>query len=445
MSRESCRVGRWRLALVLAGLGCWAAVPAQPSPARLPQPLTLADALSLADAAHPDLARKQAALDLSRAEQDAATSAGDASLSLVARARWVDPPSVAADQSPGDHQIGLVLSKRLYDFGQTEAREAAAGAEVLRREALLTDARQQRRITIMQRFFDVILADLRYARDNEAMAVAYVNLDRLRDRHKLHQISDIDLLGAEADYQKLLRSRTASASAQRSTRAKLALAMNRPEQLPGDLAAPDLAGAWRELPDVSQLQARALASNPRLRALREQLLAATRRLEAARAAANPVIRGELETSAYSRTLGSYDHWRAGVILEVPLYTGGRVKAEIAQRQAEIADARAQLAQGEMDVRQAVLDLWLDLDTLRVQKGEAKAEADFRDLYLDRSRALYEMEVKADLGDSMVRTTGAQLYEAQTTYAAALAQARLDALMGVEPEAMVTNLLKGAAR
>ena len=127
---------------------------------------------------------------------------------------------------------------------------------------------------------------------------------------------------------------------------------------------------------------------------------------------------------------------------MPIYSGGRTAADVARRRAEVSEARAELARQELEVRQAVLDLWLELNTLYVQREKVAALSVYRDLYLDRSRALYEMEVKTDLGDSMARTTEARLRRAEVEYQIALAWARLDAVLGVEPETLVANALKG---
>jgi hypothetical protein len=48
-------------------------------------------------------------------------------------------------------------------------------------DALLPPAAAQR-LEIMQRYFDVLLADLSYMRDNEAMAVGYIQFDRAEAR-----------------------------------------------------------------------------------------------------------------------------------------------------------------------------------------------------------------------------------------------------------------------
>ena len=110
-------------------------------------------------------------------------------------------------------------------------------------------------------------------------------------------------------------------------------------------------------------------------------------------------------------------------------TCGSVKADIARQVASLHEATADLKNEEMKVHQAVLETWHLLDTLQIERQQMKALRDYRDLYLDRSRALYEMEVKTDLGDSMVRISDAQLKLAETKFKTALAQARLNSLLG----------------
>ena len=82
-----------------------------------------------------------------------------------------------------------------------------------------------------------------------------------------------------------------------------------------------------------------------------------------------------------------------------------------------------------DVSQAILEVWGELQSLKVAQQSAQAETEFRDLYLDRSRALYELEVTSDLGDAMVKTTAVRYQTMKTNFMMALAWARLDALLG----------------
>ncbi len=422
-----------RLRFIPAGLGtclmlCTAmAFAVEPSP--LPDPLTLDYALSLADEADPALEQAQADVEIARAGVMAADARTGVNVSVEGRLRWIEPADVTPDTSHDDNKLSLFVRKNLYDFGRSNALEAAASAELAGREQLVLDGRQQRRLAIMRRYFEVLQADVEFARDDEAMAVAYVDLDRLRQRRDLGQASDLDVQAKESEYQQVRRKRYMSESRMRATRAQLAIVLNRPGQLPANLAAPDLPQLKRELPDYQALLDKALADNHRLLALRERVKAAQQMLDAAYAGRRPQLNGELEASSYSRSIGSNDKLRAGIYIDVPLYDGGTTSSAVARRQAELYKVQAQLTEAERDVRQAVLDQWLELSNLKSRIDEAAALRNYRELYLDRSRAIYEMEVKTDLGDAMVRLSEAQLAQDTARYAVALGWERMDALTG----------------
>lgn len=395
-----------------------------------PEPLTLDFALSLVDEAHPELLLARSDNALAAAGLQAASAEDDIDISIEGRLRWVDP-LVNGEGVIDDHKVSLFLRKKLYDFGRDSALRDAAGGEVAARELRYMGIRSQHRVAIMQAFFDVLLADHDYGRDNEAMAVAYITLDRLRNRQELGQASDIDVLEQESAYQAVRYRLTQSEARQRTTRSRLASLLNRPGMLPSELARPKLAFPPEKIADYQPILETALANNPTLRALQQQLDAAARRVEAARAQRMPTLAAELEASDYTRELGSNDRWRAGVTLSVPLYTGGRVDAAIAREQAQLYAVQAQLGSAQNEIRETLLELWLELQKLKVERQRAKSDLDYRELYLDRSRANYEMEVQADLGDAMVRMSEAQLALIKSEFQTALVWERLQALVGAD--------------
>jgi outer membrane protein TolC len=395
----------------------------------LPDPLTLEFALSRVDTEHPDMLRAQADVDIARATEQRAEADQGIQTTLEGRLRWVDPSSIAPTNQHDDNQISLLVRKKLYDFGKSDASIASAKSSLKSQEWLYTSSRDQRRIDIMQAFFNVIIADLLYARDNEAMATAYVNWDRSRDRNKLGQISDIQLAEAEYHYQQARNVRYASDVKRRVQRSALANLLNVPGQLPANLVTPKLPVIERKLPEVDTLMALARQQNPRLQAIREEVEAAQQRLQAARAGNKPVIQAELEASEYSRDLGSRDPFRAGISIQVPLTTGGAVDAEIAQQRAAWLKSQANLRKTQMDIEQRVLELWQAIYVLNAGVEKSKVYSDYRDLYLDRSRGLYELDVKADLGDAMVQFSDARYQTYKTMFDLALAWAKMDALIG----------------
>lgn len=395
----------------------------------LPEPLTLDHALSLADALHPDLLLAAADRDIAQAQHDRSAAAYGFNASLNAGAFWVKPSIAARDQSHNDSQVSLLLTKRLYDFGQTRASIAAADAQLTSRQLLYTDTQQLHRLTILERYLDVLRADLEFRVQDEVMATAYVRLDRARDRQELGQVSDIDRLGAESLYQEARTARYRAQADQRTRRVQLAEALNRPGQLSITLAEPSLRVVTLEPPDLAKLNIDVLQNNPRLLALRASAEAARARVQASRALDRPVITGRVRASEFERQTSSTDPWSVGVQLDVPLYTGGRSSADRALARAELQRSEAELARAELTLRQDVQSLWEEIRVLRASREETQTRMDYRELYLDRSRALYDMEVNADLGDAMIVSSQAHQRQAELDYRLLLNWARLNALRG----------------
>ncbi|MFW5452284.1 TolC family protein [Thioalkalivibrio sulfidiphilus] len=396
---------------------------------RLPSPLTLSDALVFADDEHPAVAQGRAGVLRGEAERLAAESANDLAVGIRLNARWVDPNERAPDQGNNDSQAILRLSKPLYDFGRSSNARAAAETALRGQQEQHLSLVARQRMEIMRRYFDVLMADLAYARDNEDMAIAFIAFDRAQNRNELGQVSDIDLYALQERFQESRLRRLATLQETRSARNRLALALNRPDQVPSDLINPALPGNDRALPEIEEIYALAEAGNRRLASLRLEAEAASQRIAARRADRRPVLSLEAEATHYERVLGSRDPLAAGLVLDIPLYSGGRVDAGVAREQANLYDVQARLRQHELDLRQAVLETWLEIQRLRTQRDHARATADYRDLYLDRSRALYELEVATDLGDAMTQQSAAMLFTAQTEFELALAWERLALLTG----------------
>ena len=395
----------------------------------LPEPLTLEYALSLPQGQYPALQRMNANIQKALAGEQLIDASDDVDFKLEGQLRWIDPSVVSTNQSSDDHRLGLIASKTLYDFGRQETQLSAANDDVQSQRLSYQNAIEEHRIEVMRRYFDVLLADLQFSRYNEEMAVAYIQWDRMKQRRRLKQAIDVDVLKLETEYQKIRRLRYSSEAMQRQTRAKLAAVLNHPGQLSSTLAQPDLPVLKNKLPEVEQLQQEALKNNLGLRVLRKKLEAAQQRVLAARRAYGPMLTGKVEAFTYSRVVASSDTWRAGVTLDVPLYTGKRNSAAVAQAKANEYQIQAEVKEREYNISQAVLETWLNIDTLRIQRQEMHTRANYEDSALDQSRSLYELEIKADLGMSMVRVSEAEYLVKQTDYKMAIAWERLKLLTG----------------
>jgi len=89
----------------------------------------------------------------------------------------------------------------------------------------------------------------------------------------------------------------------------------------------------------------------------------------------------------------------------------------------------QIALIKMNLRQQILELVLRLNVLNAAVTRAESESYSRDLDLEMSRSLYEMEVKASLGRSMTLQSKARMQEERINYCVTLAWAQLNALQG----------------
>ena len=209
------------------------ALAVEPEP--YPEILTLEYALAQASGTHPQLQIAASKIDRNRALSDEVDAQIGLQSQLSARLRWIDPPAIAPDQSRDDHWVSLSIDKSLYDFGRHSAQVAASKAAILSAEQEYRATENQQRITILTAYFDVLLADQAYARDNEDMSMGYVHMDRVRQRNELGQLSDIELTAARSEYQASRVRRYRSSVAQRTTRSRLANVLDRPGQLPGEL------------------------------------------------------------------------------------------------------------------------------------------------------------------------------------------------------------------
>ena len=404
--------------------------------------LTLEQALASIEAPHPDWQAAQAERDSAIADRDLAASRTDSSINfegiLRSGAESTPPNTVASDNS-----VRLTARKTLYDFGRSSAATEAANAELNAREADLITARERRRLEVMTRYFDVLIADMQYTADNELMAVVYVGFDQGRDNFTAGKISAVDLAGLETRYQDVLVKRTLSAQRQRITRALLANAMNRPGDLPGDLVDPKLESNNRKLPEYDSLINIMLENNPRLLAQREMLAASQQRLQSLRAEKGPTLDAELQAADYSRTALTRDNLSAGLILSWPLYQGNRTDSRVAKEYAQLNKVQANTDKLKMDITQSLLETYLEIVQLQSSgRSAALKQVEHRDLVLERSRGLYEMELKSNLGTSMTDTVEANMRVRRNEYQLALSFARLEAILGKPLEAKNINSKPG---
>jgi outer membrane protein TolC len=395
----------------------------------LPVPLTLQHAIEVAEMqSNPAMQLADSRLDLVNARKELLLSESGLNITAIAHLRAVEPSDISINRTNNDSRAQLLAKKKLYDFGYTEARESAAQSDIQSQQWLTVDATQKHLLDIIDKFNAVLVADKGYVLKNEEMTLAFLRYDKARDRHELGTVSDIDLMELETAYRVLLQERKVMEQKQRLSRKSLALALNRPDEPPSELNEPEV--VWeKELPSLDAVLEKALSSNPSLQAAREAVNSANRKLEAAQAKDNPVLHGEMSVADYHRETGSTHKAIAGLILEIPLYTGGKNKSDVALARASLREAQANLRLIELAVRESVMELVLRLETLKADMQAQQVSEEYGELYMDKNRALYELEVASDFGDAVVRVSKVILKKLQTKLDFLATEAQLAALQG----------------
>ena len=103
---------------------------------------------------------------------------------------------------------------------------------------------------------------------------------------------------------------------------------------------------------------------------------------------------------------------------------------MAKEYAQLSKVHAILDKLKMELTQSMLETYLDIVQLQsVGRGAALKQVEHRDMVLERSRGLYELELKSNLGTSMTDTVEANLRVRRNEYLLALNFVRLEAMLG----------------
>jgi len=405
--------------------------------APLPEPLTLAAALGTAqNEAHYDLVAIDQRLQAIRAELGIEQGDNGFSLDLIGRIRQVGLSEVArsvddvdnVDDSGNDNAASLILSRPLYDFGLQDSRENQFALQLQALEYQKRLLIEQRRLEIMEKYFAVLNADNHFISENESLAMGFIHYDNAVQDQELGLVAELEVLRLQAEYEVIRQQRFLAEHQQRLARAMLAEAMGYPEALPSELEVPEI-NPDRALPDdFDALVSQALVYSLEAFAAQANSQAAQAAIGIAAATDNPSLDLQLEVSSYERDSRLRDDWRAGLYLEIPLYSGSS-PARLDLANAKHRQALANQQQVQSHLRLEVLELWQKIQQLKLTIQGRSIEQDYRDKYLERSRAEYELEFKSDLGDSMVLYSRSSSERLQALYAFELAYQRLTALVG----------------
>ncbi|VAW91494.1 hypothetical protein MNBD_GAMMA22-2749 [hydrothermal vent metagenome] len=406
------------------------------APKPLPEPLSLEYALGLSKNINEDLAFRIAEKNEILLDKSLADAQDGFNLSVEGRATRVERRNSFFSYIVDEQKLALRLTKSIYDFGNHKHTVNASDKLLDSNSLLYLNEIYSRQIKIMAAYFDILLADLRFHRNNENMAIAFISWDNSRKELELGKNSDLEVEKNHSEYQRVRRERFESENNQRQTRNRLANLMNSSGQLPASLATPSVSSRLKKYPEIEKLTKKAFENNLELRALRKKIESVQSSVRALQSKMKPQINFESEAIAYANELSrnsfSRENWNVGVVVGMPIYDSGEMDSQVAKVRVEIYRLETLIAQKKMNIQHELLSLKLKLDTLRFERDEADAFNEYSELFLDEKRALYELEVKSTLGTAMVQISDAQYGVAKSLYETLLTWAKIDLLVGDEP-------------
>jgi outer membrane protein TolC len=383
------------LALVLS-----AALPLRAQePVRPGRPLSVEEALSLATARSEQVTIAGAGVDRARGQQLQAKSQyypqlnASANYSRALASEFEDafggassdttttPPDSAGgggidfSELPfgrkNTYQFNLSLSQNLFAGGRIRAQNRVANASRTTAEIALAEAKAQVTLNVAQAYYDASLADRLAGIAEETLAQAERTLEQARLARQVGNQSEFELLRAQVarDNQVpvVIQQRSARDLALLRLKQLLDLPADEPITLTTTLLADTLLPVAGYAPaDIDVRQADSLSrSAVRQAAAGVQIREAS--LDISQAQRWPSL---ALTSNYTRVNYPVDllpqfndlrtNWTLGLNMQVPLFTGGRIKGDEVIAEANVTEARATLQRTKelaaLDTRSALQDL-----------------------------------------------------------------------------------------
>ena len=399
------------------------------APVPLPTIMSLGQSLTLADAHHPRILRRAAEVQAGQAALQRTELDDRWTFDIELTARTAELNNLDLGYLD-DSRAKFIVSKLIWDFGRSADRFESAGLGIESAQIGLEYAQRMQRIQIMTQFFQVLAADHKFYADNEAMTLAFGPFSRADERReRFGSVSELEVMEKRVAYFDELNLRNQSLREQRSSRLKLALAMGRPQAQPDSLIEPDLSAYERDLPDFDDLLEKVLAASPIIRQKNLQLEQLKSTESQISSGEKPRVYLDLQAATYAQKRRFRDRGRASLTLDIPLFAGGVTAIEHADLLARIAAKEADVLALDYQIREQVLEWVQHLEMLNQEIGQHAQNLEYRERALDKSRLLYEMEVRAEIGQAQADMAKLLWLDAQAKYQRALIWEQIDAVLG----------------
>ncbi len=393
---------------------------------KLPNPLTLGYTLTLAKNLNLDEKQQQINIELNEIElksyQDNYEPTFDIDLQLAGRDNQI---------SSNNYSHGFVKINKLLFDQNTQIAQYAANNQLKSAKFTMKQIQDNKILQVMRAFFNIILADMRYQTTLERLALSAVRADHVQDDFDVQDASEVELLEKQALTQLDVSKRIEDAGVQITTRAKLAQLLNIDyENRPDDLVRPDFTHLFaKKLAEFEFWQKKIQLNNPQLKELKRVLVSLKQQQKLEMDNREITINSTLRLGKQKYDIPKNGEWRAGLNIIVPLGQNYAQERKIAKLLAKIKQQELLIKKHRQNLNQQTLSLWTKLRTFKQLNTALTTELDYRDLYLERARANYEMEIENYIGDAMGNLTDTEWKLAKNEFDFVLTLTQLQQLAG----------------
>lgn len=354
------------------------------------------------------------------------------------------------------YRLNLAFSQNVYTGGRLSAQQARARVGRENAGLSLVTTRAQLALDVSQAYYDAVLSDRLLAIAEATLAQAASTAEQVRQQREAGRMAEFDLVRAEvardSGRPEVIRRRSARDVAYLRLKQLLELPLDANLQLVANLEDPVLPPpAVRFASAIATAEAGALPSRVRTAVTQAQNEVAGREADVRIARSHRLPSVSL-SSAYGRVaypsgvpgFGDFrTNWTIGASAQVPLFTGGRLKADETAARADLAETRARL--------QLARELaTLDEASARLELANARAAWEATAGTVQQAQRAYEiadlryregLSTQVELSDARLLLQQAQTNRAQAARDVQIARVRLALL----PELPLTTPSAGAVQ
>ena len=337
------------------------------------------------------------------------------------------------------YRVNLIFSQNVYTGGRLQAQDARARLGRQNAALTLTSTRAQLSLDVAQAYLDAALSDRLVTIAEATLAQAEGTAEQVRLQREAGRIAEFDLLRAQVarDSQRpeVIRRRNARDIAYMRLKQLLELPLDTPVQLVANLEDAVLPAPSARLADsIAAAEAGATPARPRT-AVTQAVNDVQQREAGVRIARSQRLPSVSVNSAFGQvayppgvpTFGDFRrNWTVGATAQVPIFTGGRIKAEEASARADLSETQARL---QLARELATLD---DAST-RLQLADARAAWEATAGIVQQAQRAYEiadlryregLSTQLELADARLLLFQAQVSRAQAARDVQLVRVKL---------------------